>query len=173
MTGFGRLHPPRYGVTKLPLAQAECFRLAACGEGRERVQSAKSAHSRKARNVLHSGRGWRLFRTKTVPNAAHNPGSLHVRAFSLTSLSDVISSFVPRRSYYGHEDSAALASSAIACLAERSFSSPMRLASSALARFHTGNASTMSRRPDVVSASRFPARPRPPVARTKSRLSRF
>ncbi|MGE8453907.1 MAG: hypothetical protein ACN6OP_25515, partial [Pseudomonadales bacterium] len=60
------------------------------------------------------------FGQKTVPNTVHNPGSQYVREFSLTSLSEVISSLTPQMSFYVHEDSAASASSAIACLAERS-----------------------------------------------------
>jgi hypothetical protein len=45
MAQTGRLHPLRYGVTKLPLAQAECFRPAAYDEGSERVQAASYGHS--------------------------------------------------------------------------------------------------------------------------------
>jgi hypothetical protein len=65
------------------------------GLGRNiRRGTATSSHRRKARNVLHGGRGRGLFRTKTVPNAVRIPGSSHAREFSLTSLSHVVPSFV-------------------------------------------------------------------------------
>jgi len=39
------MHTLKYGVTKLPLAQVECIRPAAYGEGSERVQSATNRRS--------------------------------------------------------------------------------------------------------------------------------
>lgn len=39
------------------------------------------------------------FGQETVPRAVHNPGLPHLRKFALTRLSDVISRFVPQRSF--------------------------------------------------------------------------